>query len=376
MLGVGLSLVTPLNHPAGAVTRDNRAADRTISICIDTAPPGMFPSTARARLNDAIATWETTGGIDGVPGVDFTHDNPCRSGTDIRVTTASQPGGVYATASTTQIRFDNDGDLDGTSYSWWTGIGSRPAHWPSFEGVLVHEMGHTVGIGHSGNALWSDDGSPPSMNTCGSPTNTVAWETIERDDWGSAVNIGALATNKPTFLNANPGFERSSSHWQWSGSVAVAGAYAKSSAYGARMATSGSFMWAGASYDAYTLSNNSIVAATNMDQGTVTLTLTSYVRDAFVDTTGGLRLKYNQRIVDYPGGDNCKASGAVAGSWAGQVTTTPDCFPSTFWSLCSRNIQLSFNATNAPARMIRPLFQSTASGAIYLDRTGITGGTQ
>lgn len=324
----------------------------------------MALDMARARLDDVIAQYHSTGGIDGYPAVQLTHDIPCNAGTDVRIRRRNLETGVYAGASTTAISFNTDYD--------WSPQGATVTE-PSFEGVLAHEIGHTLGLGHSGQTLWSDENQRTTMVASSSPANTDLQETITRDEWAGAANVAGHASNKIPFLTPNPGFERNLSHWAIDGAVSVGSAYARTGSRGVRL-SSNSFVWAGSSYDPWVVADGTQSGANHMSTGIVPFTIRADVRHP-VTTTGGVQLRWNRRYLNY-GPANGKVDGhTTVGAWQGQEFIQPVCDPSgTSWLSCGRGFSRQFNSTT-DAWMIRVLALSTSGGYVYIDRFGYFGGT-
>ncbi len=262
---------------------------------------------------------------------------------------------------------------------WWNGNGSRSSGEYSYEGILVHEMGHTVGMGHSGGFRWSDDGAAPSMQDCVASGGSVGYQTIERDDWSHAANIGGHASGKTPFLNANPGFERGTSHWGTS-STSLTNSAKRTGAYGVRLNRAGAFVWIGTSYDPWDLdSNDSQVRVSRMSLN-VSFRIRADHRHTSPSTTGGVQLRWNRRSLRYDEyGGSCKTSaGGTHGSWLGQVALGTACSdPGTTWKLCARQPSSPeiFQKSGNDAMILRPLVLSTSSGYAYIDRVGIEGGT-
>lgn len=373
LAGLLVALILGPYLPSEALTRGGIPARRVVSYCIESPPtnatkPGglMSVTGARARLTDALNAWMAAAGVDGYPALALTQDIPCKSSTDVRVRRMALDG-LYASASDKHINFN-------TEYNWWDGTGTRPTGHPSFLGVLVHEIGHTVGADHAGGKKWSDDGDAPSMQQAATPEETVAWQDISRDDWAHAVNIAAHATSKPAFVTANPGFEHGLDHWGTSGSVATSSTYAHTGGRGARLATAASFVYTGAVYDPWRLIGGSQSQSPKM-LSSVIFTARADYRHTATATTGGPVMRYNTIPMSYPVGAYKNDADTTVHPPVGQISLSACPDPGTTWTTCTRTFVMVFYQATYDARLMRYLIQSHSSGHLYVDRAGFTGGT-
>ncbi len=369
LLGSSIAALQPV--PAGAMTLVDVLNDtprRIVSYCIDSTPSDVSDTQAETLLNQAIAHREVTGGIDGYPAVNLSQDAPCVPSTDVRVRSEASFGvvaEVNAPGNTT-ITF-------GDEYAFWDGIGSRSSWEFSYEGVLVHEMGHTMGIGHSGSGSWTyDGGALPSMTQCGNATDSQWLDTLQQDDWGVAVNIGGRATGKTPFWNANPGFERGTSYWYRSSSgITANSAYKNTGGLGVRIPAINGYLFMTSVYDPYHPIENPV---DNMDL-TPVLHVRSDYRHKYTSTTGGIWVQYNWRYLRYDG-TTCKSvTTPTHTGWSG-VTTALSCGDrGTTWSSCDGSVSINSSTTN-DATVFRAYVKSRSSFHVYIDRTGAYGGTE
>jgi hypothetical protein len=349
----------------------NNTPRRVVSYCVESTPSGVSITQARVLLDNAIAHWEASGGIDGNPAVDPTHHNPCQTGTNVRIRASNISALAQVTPpGNTEIVFDSSGP------AWWDGIGTRLSTEWCYECILVHEMGHSFGIGHAGGTKWSYDGFLPSMAQCGSQADAAVLDTIQQDDWGSAAYIAGGSTGKTPFWNANPGFERDFSHWARSSttSVTVGSAYAETGSRGVRMAASGNWVYMTSLYDPY---HPIDYAVTNMDVSTAQLHVRTGYRHPSSGTTGGVKVQYDTRFLRYDVGMSCKRNAdatATHTAWSG-VTDLLSCGDQgTTWKPCDGVVGIDNSLTN-PATVFRAYVRSTSSSYVYIDRAGAYGGT-
>lgn len=377
---LGLLLASLVVGPAFGITRGGFEPRRVVSYCIAEHPAEISLANARNRLNDALEAWESAGGIDGSPTLDLSQDIPCNAGTDVRVVAGNLTGGTYAVtqAGGDEIEFDNDNVISQQLYGWWDGIGTRGAGEPSYEGVLVHEIGHTFSGGHAGTADWSGDNHYPSMAQTASFAQTPGWESIEMNEWALAVNISAHATSKPTYITPNPGFEEGFDHFGHGSAASVGSAYANTGDLGARLLSgSGSYIWTTAIFDPWNLNNGNQTEAGHMNVDTVLHTIRSDYRHTAGSTTGAIEFRRNTRNFRYDPANTKTAAAANPRftAWTGQIDVGSECpDQGTSWNGCSRSFNDVYDTTN-DASWTNVLVRSTSSATVYIDRFGMTGGT-
>lgn len=128
----------------------------TVSYCVQSTPPGVTASRAQTLLDRVRANWHLAAGQDGSQALTLTHHNPCQTGTNVRIRAVTTSGGwlarVVAPANQV-IQFNN-------AYTFWDGTGAQGLNY-SYEGILAHEIGHTLGLGHAGGTKWSYDANLP-----------------------------------------------------------------------------------------------------------------------------------------------------------------------------------------------------------------------
>jgi hypothetical protein len=342
----------------------------------------------RVQLQQAIDEWASAGGIDGAGALSFTLDYPCNSSTDVRVDSDHLGASQLAVTSGGYDRITFNVDKN-----WWynDSLPQQSGEY-SYQGILTHEMGHAFGLHHTGDTEWSDDVEIPVMNACTTASLSVGMEHLAMDDWGAAVNVAAHATGKTPFFSANPGFEAGLAQWRPTDSsitiVTGANPAVKTGAKAARLGSINDYLYAGILFDPYIMTttqsvSSKMVAGSSTNQ--VQFTMRADFRHEASGTTGGLRMKFNERTENYgpPSSNGCKDSAPhSAGPFLGQVTVGTDCpDPGTSWTPCQRAFFRYFPTTSSnqddfgDARMFRPVFLSTSTGAMRLDRAGIYGGT-
>lgn len=368
-----MTLATGTPVAANAVTRNARAMASTMTYCVSSAPTGVTLDEARALLTNAIAVWHGPAGLTTGQALTLTHHNPCQAGTVVTISAGSIASGAAAetsystpTSATISMRFN-------TAYSWWNGSGTRPSAAMSYQGVLTHEMGHTIGMGHSGGPKWSMDGVMPTMVDSGTPAVTPDMTSIQRDDASMAAFLPGAT---PRYFTPNAGFEDDWANWGRSAGTVVGSSYAYTGSRGIRVNVPNDYVYTSVLYDPYRGSSSGTIAP-NMTTS-VTYWGRAYFRNPTCCTTRGFRMKYQYRYLNYDSGIQKSTADASATwtSWSA-LTNAGGCGgmspsgPYAYGGYCSGSVSLANSTTNDATALTYYFYGDGPSGQVDLDQVGI-----
>src|SRR5262249_21698025 len=145
-----------LNDPGNTTTTDTQpvtAAGQLVTgqvgVYLDNADGTAVPADEQARFDDAITALDTTFGPNGVDLVDVGSGDAADAVVQVQIADTSAAGsaadGVLGCTVAGNINLL-------TGWNWFTGadpttIGTGQY---DFETIVMHELGHAVGLGHSG----------------------------------------------------------------------------------------------------------------------------------------------------------------------------------------------------------------------------------
>lgn len=368
---VTLAVGTP--GAATAVTRNARAMASSITYCVTSAPTGVTVAEARTLLTNAIAQWHGPAGLATNQALTLTHHNPCQTGTVVTISAANR--GTSAAAAVTSYASPTSATISlefNSAYSWWNGSGTRPSAAMSYQGVLTHEMGHTIGMGHSGGPKWSMDNVMPTMVDSGTPAVTPDMTTIQRDDASMAA---FLPTATPRYFTPNAGFEDDWAHWGRTAGTAVSSSYAYTGSRGIRVNVPNDYVYTSVLYDPYRGSSAGTLAP-NMTTA-VTYWGRAYFRNPTCCQSRGFDMKYQYRYLKYDSGiQKSVADGSATWTTWSALTNAGGCGASspsgaTGWGYCSGSVSLSNSTTNDATALQFYFYGRGTSGQADLDQAGI-----
>lgn len=387
-----------------AVTSSTQYRTNNVSFCVANGTGGfqaedielnaaltnLWENAVEQDLHWARQQWRSVQGRDGQALLVTSHTN-CWSTTNVHVFAEPLAGGVPAVFRSCDDALYNCSSnythqiVLNSNLSYKTGSGSPTGLW-DLRGILLHEMGHMYGMGHSGRGAWTwDTTSTPTMGSQ-AKFNTSYGRSLQQDDWSIASAIGGGAQR---FWSANAGFEAVSGDfarfWGRSSTTQVDLLYLGNRMSGDRsidIDSKGHNAYITTTYDPWTGPTAGFAVANDMDD-TPTLTAFTYYKEIDINNpsgySGGVRLRMKWNAMHYDAEENKGSEPHGWQGWSGYTTLkTCNSSPGT-WRTCSGSANFVISSVyNSPtsdnAIAFRAYFESRSNGFIYMDRTGAIGG--
>lgn len=314
----------------GFTRTDLWAYDWSLSFCIDTGGNHDAPialADAEGALDDIIDHWEGPAGPRGSQALSISRNasgDPCTATVRIGTVTAAADGAFAAEVSGQKIITFEVEDLNN-----WTE--SQGAGQISFRSVLAHEMGHSMGLGHSGDFKWSGDSSRPTMASGIALGEGAFCQTPEQDDAGGAARIRGNGVHE--FWSANPGFEDDLDFWT-ANRAGSGSSFKETGSKGANLFDDGGYVYLNSSYDPWDDQRGDVT--TDMDDEP-TITYFARIKADGTQTTGNLRIVTKTRHFNWLG-EGLKYDDPNTSGWVGSWTSTSNvavCTATTSWADCS-----------------------------------------
>ena len=183
------------NRGQSSITDGNGGASRTVSaIASNLAWNGSGQGTVLTASTGSVAGWQLG---DGQPMLNFSDPERVCNGTCLAATFT----GFYSGRGDGTTRINDADIVTNTSYNW-TSEGESDGCSSEFfiEGVMVHEVGHLLGLGHStvtGATMY------PSVSACNNgPATTAADDNSAIDDLYGSIG-GPVCLARGTTCTSN-----------------------------------------------------------------------------------------------------------------------------------------------------------------------------
>jgi hypothetical protein len=216
-----------LNDPGNTTTTDTQPitddgllVTGPVNVYLANADGTAVPADEQARFDDAIAALDSTFGPYGVDLVDVGVANAANAVVQVQIAGASAAGsaadGVLGCTVAGQITLL-------TGWSWFTGADPTTigAAQYDFETIVMHELGHAIGLGHSGDTTsvmyaylapgqthrtvtTADLSVLEATSTAPEPLLAAPWHVTAASNPVSATETGFFASEqKPGFQGRN-----------------------------------------------------------------------------------------------------------------------------------------------------------------------------
>jgi len=353
----------------------------TLTVCVESVNSADGCSVAQAENALQAEVFGFTVGWNDIPGadkrfpIDLSLEEDCSPTPDVVIKSAAVPGAGIASYSSGVIKMDSN--------EQWTLENPTPAPKYSYEGVVMHELGHALGYGHSGDNRWNVQGDtdnsaddPTMVGLVGGLSEVLI--TPEKDD--AARVPWSEDDDKGEWWTYSPGFEDGFRWWD-SGDATISNiAYSGSdSAYlnAYHEVVKGQHL-----YDPWNADCDGVQSCTTLYSG-----MSNTPRPRFFvkyrddgNTTGGIQIRSRLRYYDY---DTTRSHKPYQGrsDWSMLVSHTV-CNQSSggVWKTCSYVVSSSYVNTLGPyksydenAVAIKMYFRSETSLGVRVDVAGIEG---
>lgn len=398
---VAVAVMGAVLLPAGAVSVNSNERRTSFSICTEDAPAGQDPEDVEDAIEAIDNEWEAIPEVaSSVSAIHIVVRSDCNTSHDVEVVFEVIEKGCCATYTGSKIRFHTGLDSQNNPVLWCLDPG-QPCNTSverSFRGVLLHEMGHALGAGHSGTCLWNYgkpnchvDGADNFTTMLAAPTIPQSYKqaSLEKDDKSLVPWMETGGLQK--WWSRDPGFEAGHlGAWYTKGNVSITTDHERTGDYAVLLTpqANGNMSWMRIHtvYDPWNTGGDHKPDAAVYSGMTSTPRpdISTWYRENG-NKGGGVRLHYRYRYLDY---DTTVAKQApdtptaLLGPWQISITPLATCnYSNSAWAPdpCVASIPTAitlqadreFNDRANNALLLRARFTSQTENALRLDETGV-----